>query len=103
MAEEDSVRAGHPGEGDAEEFGERLVPLVRDHTADVVRLHDLRQVGHSQPLLEVLLEVSTDKIHGRCPRISKPTLRAWVAPVRAVARGARHSDYGSIQPSRNDD
>ena len=33
-------------EGRAEQLGERLVPLVGDDSADVVRLHELRQIGH---------------------------------------------------------
>ena len=52
---DDRVGAGHLDEGGAEELGQRLVPLVRDHPAHVVRLHDLRQISsHGQTLLKVL-------------------------------------------------
>ena len=39
----------HGDEGGAEQFGEGLVPLVRHHSADVVRLHDLRQISSHDP------------------------------------------------------
>lgn len=41
VADDDRLGAGHPREGRPEELGQRLVPLVRDHPAYVVRLHDL--------------------------------------------------------------
>jgi hypothetical protein len=50
VADHDGARAGQLDEGRAEQLGQRLVPLVRDHTAYVVRLHDLRQISsHGQP------------------------------------------------------
>ncbi len=50
VADHDGARAGQLDEGRAEQLGQRLVPLVRDDTAHVVRLHDLRQISsHGQP------------------------------------------------------
>lgn len=46
VARHDRVGTGHGDEGRAEEFGERLAPLVGDDSADVVRLHELGEVGH---------------------------------------------------------
>ncbi|GGT61434.1 hypothetical protein GCM10010226_43800 [Streptomyces phaeofaciens] len=56
MADDDRVGGGDLGEGRPEQLGQRLVPLVRDHSAHVVRLHDLRQIySHGPTFLKVLL------------------------------------------------
>ena len=114
VADDDRGGVGDGDEGGAEQLGERLVPLVGDDAADVVRLHDLREVGHSSSRMNSAgqrvggerrtptylpwwrdcgarrgVPVQGRVTAGRWPGVTAGRVTARVSAVRAGVRGGR--------------
>lgn len=89
VPDHDRVRGGDLGEGRPEQLGQRLVPLGGDDAAHVIRLHDLRQISHSQPSWRVSTDFQPTRAAPRVGRASLPLPGAAPLPAGAAVRGGR--------------